>query len=69
MDLQQKTKIKWIADGGGETRFYHGTLKNKYRKKKKIRVLIINGIWSTYPKSIIYLAVNSINPGLTCRNW
>lgn len=48
LDLQQKSKIRWIMDGDDKSIFFHGSLKNTSRKNK-IHGLTINGTWTTRP--------------------
>lgn len=51
LDMQQMAKIKWATDGDENTRFFHGTLKQKSRKNR-IHGLNINGEWISDPMAI-----------------
>lgn len=51
LDLKQKAKINWLVDGDENSKFFHGVLKNNY-KKNSISGLSINGTWCTDPQSI-----------------
>ncbi|KAL7587442.1 hypothetical protein Lser_V15G40495 [Lactuca serriola] len=57
LDMQQMAKIKWATDGDENTRFFHGTLKQKSRKNR-IHGLNINGEWISDP-----IVIKSKAPG------
>lgn len=51
LDLEQKTKIKWLADGDENTSFFHKSLKSKNRKNN-IHGMMVNNLWITDCKTI-----------------
>ncbi|KAL4592668.1 hypothetical protein LXL04_005671 [Taraxacum kok-saghyz] len=46
LDLQQKSRIKWIKDGDENSKFYHNFIKIKNRKNN-MHGLMVNGSWTT----------------------
>nr|KAJ0204712.1 hypothetical protein LSAT_V11C500243130 [Lactuca sativa] len=50
-DIQQKAKLRWLADGDENSHFFHGAVKNKNRKNR-LHGLLINGAWNTEPSAI-----------------
>lgn len=51
LDLQQKTKVKWIQDGDENFNYCHSMIKNK-NKKNRIHGSTINGVWVSDLKEI-----------------
>lgn len=51
MSLQQKARLRWAVDGDENTKFFHGIVKDRY-KKHSIQGLNINGMWIKDPPKI-----------------
>ncbi|GKD19602.1 RNA-directed DNA polymerase, eukaryota, partial [Tanacetum coccineum] len=49
----QKAKIKWVADGDENTKFFHGMI-NKKRSQMSIRGIMVNGTWIDNPVNVKY---------------
>lgn len=50
-DIKQKAKIRWLADGDENTRYFHGIVNNNL-KKNRIHGLNISGSWETDPEKL-----------------
>ncbi|KAJ9567980.1 hypothetical protein OSB04_003946 [Centaurea solstitialis] len=48
MDTKQKAKVRWLAEGDENSRFFHGIV-NKKLKTSRIHGLNFNGIWESDP--------------------
>lgn len=49
--LKQKSRIRWGIEGDENTKYFHASLKNKFRKSR-INGLNCNGAWSENPEYI-----------------
>ncbi|KAJ9544963.1 hypothetical protein OSB04_024670 [Centaurea solstitialis] len=47
-DIKQKAKVRWLAEGDDNTRFFHGMV-NKKLKSSRIHGLNFNGNWESDP--------------------
>ncbi|KAJ0753011.1 putative RNA-directed DNA polymerase [Helianthus annuus] len=77
MDLQQKSRVRWAANGDENTAFFHGVI-NANTSNNWITGLRINGDWITSPPLIKDFAFNFfsdkfkepmvVRPSLVCPN-
>ncbi|PWA72751.1 hypothetical protein CTI12_AA085460 [Artemisia annua] len=51
LDLAQKARVTWDAEGDENTKFFHG-LVNQRRRRQTVQGLLINGEWISTPQHV-----------------
>ena len=54
----QKAKIKWLAEGDENTKFFHNTIKAKYVKLRIQKIRTEDGGWVEEPQQIADMAIS-----------